>query len=73
MGDRSKPGAGDFRGPPTLDLQLESFLGGEEMQAEANEGDGSQGEITQQPPLRTPTPGWHGEPNRSICLLGGQN
>ena len=51
MEDWSQPEASDLRGPPSLDLQLESFLRGEEMQAEAHEGDGLQGEITQKPPF----------------------
>ena len=54
-------------------LPVGVLSGGEETQTEANEGDDFQGESPNSPLLRTPTPGWHGEPNRLICLLGGQN
>ena len=41
MADWSQPEARDLGGPPSLYPQLESFLGGEEMQAKANEGHSS--------------------------------
>ena len=41
--DRSQPEARAIRGPPSLVLQLESFLRGEETQAKANEGMVSRG------------------------------
>ena len=48
--DWSQCEARDLRGPPSLDPQLESFLGGE-AQAEANEGHDFWEKITQQPPF----------------------
>ena len=73
MADWSQPEARDLRGPPSLDPQLESFLRGEEIQAEANEGVVSRGKSPNIPLLRIPMHGWHGEPNRSVHPLGGQD
>ena len=73
MADWFQPEARDLRAPPSLDPHLESFLGEKKCRPKPMRGMVPRGKSPNSPLLRTPVPGWHGEPNRSICPLGGQN